>query len=94
MAQDKIDINASDEFLKKLYEGDSRCKYPVGNKIIKSSAEDNDHHKVGDKGIITGSYHIPDDSEFGPTDFYIVTFEGDELPTLIMGEKLELDDTV
>jgi hypothetical protein len=73
-----------DEVVQLFRAGNPKCKYKINQKIKKITDDpvEDDIHRIGHLGIITGSFFREDVGEC-----YFVHFEGDPHETFLAGNK-------
>lgn len=61
------------------------CEWKEGDRVRKIAGEEEDHHKVGDEGVLLGGANV------GDQEAYLVEFDNDgpQTMTFILKEKLE-----
>ncbi len=70
-------------FIDYMHNGDSRCNFKIGQRVVKSYKEEKDIHQIGDEGEVTGSIYTTD------SEAYLVKFDSDVIETFVLGIKLK-----
>jgi len=86
----KADIYTPSEFLKKLLEGDSRCRFQRGDDVEITILEEGGRHPIGTPGIVIGCMYLDEPIPLGDiveNEVYWIVWDEDPVPTIGGGWK-------
>jgi hypothetical protein len=72
-------------FIDLLRRGDSRCRFPIGTRVVKTEHQPQDLHAAGARGVVTGNVYNP---RCAAPDGYLVQFDESDLEVFVTGNRI------
>jgi hypothetical protein len=72
------------KIMAKFREGDSRCRYTIGSRVMTFKSEPDSRHRNGHKGTVKGSLYLESERQDG----YLVLFDGDAEEVCVTGDYI------
>ena len=72
------------EFISLLRQGDNRCEFKIGQRVMKMDSLLGDLHAPGKQGVVAGNIFMEKEN----TECYLILFDGDPKETFIIKSKL------